>query len=310
MVRPVETTRPISVILTWVFKIFVLVFFGILIMFPFYYMINQSLLDKYWQNDQNTLVLFPLKFPDKKGVDFHFENFRTAAQAGYLKAIVTTAGITALSVVLRIFFSITFGYAFSIKKWRFKQLSWGFFLALLVLPEVALMAGQYLVVVRLGWHVDWKISPIRIVTLTMPFAASVFSGFMYRNSFESIQGVVRQSSMLDGASAFAYFTKIAMPMVKATTWTVAILTALASWNSFSWPLLILSKQEPGSWTVMNIWLMEVGKSKESAGEVEIIYTSIRMAGTILGILPMFVVYFVLRKRIMNAISRQGNATKG
>gem|GEM_PF-2277484 len=41
-----------------------------------------------------------------------------------------------------------------------------------------------------------------------------------------------------------------------------------------------------------------------------VYVSIRMAATILAILPMMIVYFVLRKRIMNAISRQGKATKG
>ena len=129
---------------------------------------------------------------------------------------------------------------------------------------------------------------------------------MYRNAFEAIPNSVRESAMLFGASGFKFFTLIALPMVKPTTWTVAILTAFASWNSYTWPLVVLGKNWKGAWTVMNIWLRDTGKDPID----DRVYVSIRMAATILAILPMMIVYFVLRKRIMNAISRQGKATKG
>jgi probable ABC transporter permease protein MG189 len=84
---------------------------------------------------------------------------------------------------------------------------------LLVLPEVALLAGQYSIVSKL----NWLQGPQRVLALAMPFAASVFSGFMYRNAFEAIPNSVRESAMLDGASGFKFFTQIALPMVKPTT---------------------------------------------------------------------------------------------
>ncbi|AWX42874.1 carbohydrate ABC transporter permease [Metamycoplasma cloacale] len=302
MTKAVETTKPLSVILSWSFKIAILLFFGFIIVFPFLFMLNQSVLDRRWQNNTDVLVWYPRAYGDSTQV-FFFENFKAAFQDGYFKAVLYTASITALSVICRIFFSMTFGYAFSMKKWRFKNLSLALFLALLVLPEVALLSGQYRVIVTL----NWKDGIAQYIALTMPFVASVFSGFMYRNAFEEITGSVKESAMIDSANEFVFFTKIAMPMVKATTWTIAILTALASWNSFTWPLLVISEKE-GSWSVINVWLTHTGK--DPADEQPIVYISVRIAANILGILPMFITYFLLRKRIMNAISRQGRATKG
>ncbi|WP_412031525.1 carbohydrate ABC transporter permease [Metamycoplasma buccale] len=307
MAKPIENSKPTSIILSWVFKFLVLAFFGALLIFPFYFMINQSLLDKDWQNDKSTILWYPKTFGSPKGkfdLTAHWENFKAALEAGYGKAILYTAATVAISVTARIFFSMTFGYAFSIRKWKGKSFLWVLFLSLLILPEVALMSGQYKIMVTLGWNIGhW-----RMISLIMPFAASVFSGFMYKNAFEAIPDSVKESAMIDGAGGFKFFTKVAMPMVKATTWTVAILTALASWNSYTWALLVMGKQIKGSWTVINVWLNDTGK--DPSDPLQTVYISIRMAATVLAIIPMVIVYFLLRKRIMNAISRQGRATKG
>lgn len=303
MAKPIEDTKPLPIILSWAYKILILVFFGLILIFPFYFMINESLLNQNWQDtwSRDSIIWYPHDLNSNK-IALYWSNFKKALESGYGKAILFTAAITALSVVLRIFFSVTFGYAFAIKKWTGKNQWWGFFLMLLVLPEVALLAGQYSIVSKL----NWLQGPQRVLALAMPFAASVFSGFMYRNAFEAIPNSVRESAMLDGASGFKFFTQIALPMVKPTTWTVAILTAFASWNSYTWPLVVLGKNWKGAWTVMNIWLRDTGKDPID----DRVYVNIRMAATILAILPMMIVYFVLRKRIMNAISRQGKATKG
>ncbi|MCU4116965.1 carbohydrate ABC transporter permease [Mycoplasma zalophi] len=303
--KQVETANLIGNLLGFFFKFFVFVFFGLLILFPFYFMISMSLLDTQVVliSDNSNLPIYPKKF-EGDGLSLHFENFKQAFQSGYFKSLVMTAGVTAISVVGKIFFSITFGYAFSLRKWKFKNASWLLFLSLLVLPEVALLSGQYKIAVTLGW----QSGPMQLVSLSMPFVASVFSGFMYRNAFEAIPDSVRESAMIDGASEFKFFVKVAIPMVKATTWTVGILTAFAAWNSFIWPSLILSGSNNNGYSVLNLWLFTTGKSTET--EVSRVFINIRMAAVILVILPMFITYFFFRKRIMNAISRQGQATKG
>lgn len=310
MGQPIDNTSVVSVILTWSFKIFVLVLFGLIVIFPFYFMLSQSLVDKEWQTDPTTLdtvLWFPIRHPRTNGRAFNWDNFSNAFKSGYFQSLWFTAFITAVSVVARIFFSITFGYAFSIRKWKFKRASWLLFLSLLVLPEIALLSGQYKVVSSIHWNQY----PALIIGLMMPFVASVFSGFMYRNAFEAIPDSVRESAMIDGAGGFKFFIKIAVPMVKATTWTVAILTALASWNSYTWALAIAGQNgDRGRGIVMNVWLTTTGRYQIPGGDTERILLSLRMAATVLAIAPMLIVYFLLRGRIMNAISRQGRASKG
>ncbi|WP_369016497.1 carbohydrate ABC transporter permease [Metamycoplasma hominis] len=302
MSKPYSSTKASSLIASWAFKIIILVFFALVIIFPFYFMIEMSFVEKQLSTDSRTTILFPRAIVEG-GKSFFPENYKDAFESGFLEALVFTAAITTFSVLIRLGFSITLGYALSLRNWRGKNSFFIFFISLMILPEVALLSGQYRLVVALGWTIGWG----QFFALVMPFAASIFFGYMYKNAFEAIPNSVKESSMLDGANGIKYFFKIAMPMVSATTWTVCILTAFASWNSYTWPALIF-KTLGSPWKPLNLWVFTTGKSQES--EIKIVYTSIRMAATVIAILPMFIIYFILKKRIMNAISRQGNATKG
>ncbi|TPR54647.1 carbohydrate ABC transporter permease [Metamycoplasma neophronis] len=300
MSKPYSTTSAWAAVGSWAFKIIILGFFGLLILFPFYFMITQSLTSIQWQI-KNEVLLFPKSF--EGGKVFNWHNFTEAFDEGYAQAIIYTVSLTVVSILVRMFFSITLGYAFALNNWKGKSAFFGFFISLMIIPEIGLLTGQYTIVTALGWQTqNWL-----FITMVVPFAASIFFAWMYRNAFEAIPNSVKESSMLDGANGFVYFFKVAMPMVKSTTWTVAVLTAFASWNSYVWPSLLFNGVNT-LWKPINLWVFETGKSKNA--ELQMVYRSIRMAGTILAILPMLIIYFILRKRIMNAIARNGNATKG
>ncbi|VEU65674.1 glycerol-3-phosphate transporter membrane protein [Mesomycoplasma conjunctivae] len=291
----VRDTTIWSSIFSLISKFLVLFIFGIFIIFPFYFMLVYALAPEEQILDGRTAIYWP-KY-------FDFSNFAKAAQEGYFEALGWTVLVTLISVVAKIFFSMTFGYAFSLKKWKFKKLSWVIFLSILVLPETALLTGQYRIMVLL----QWNIGPQTILALTAPFVASVFSGFMFRNAFEDIPDRIKEASMVDGCSNVKYFFKVAIPMVTPTIWTVGILTAFAAWNSTLWPLLILQGTKTST---LNIWLLNVGKAGEEDQVASGFFKNIRMAGAILTILPMFIIYFGFRKRILKAISRQGSTVKG
>ncbi|WP_373435018.1 carbohydrate ABC transporter permease [Metamycoplasma equirhinis] len=303
MSKPYSSTSLVPKILSMIFKVAVLGLFSLLIIFPFYFMISQSLTSIQWQsNKPDVTILFPRRFDENDKI-FHFENIRKALEEGYMQSLLFTSSVTLVSILVRLFFSMTLGYALSIKNWKGKKTFFTIFLALMILPEIALLSGQYKVIVTLGWQTkSWL-----VLSLIIPFAASIFFSFMYKNAFEAIPNSVKESAMLDGASSFRYFINIALPMVKSTTWTVAILTAFASWNSYTWPSLLISDTN-SLWRPMNLWVFSTGK--DASAERDFVFVSIRMAATILAILPMFIAYFALRRRIMAAISRQGNATKG
>lgn len=291
-------TNLTSTIISYFFKATILVFFGIIVLLPFYFMLNVAL-----QSNSEAIggefVYFPAKL--------QWNNFSKAFSSGYWQALLITFTVTAISIVARTFFSMLVGYAFSIKKWKLKNLFWWFLLSLLVLPEVGLLLGQYKVIVALNWRQSGWI----IAGMFMPFVASTFSAFMYRNSFLAIPDRIKEAAMIDGVGSIRFFFKVAIPMVKSTTLTVLILTAFAAWNSFTWPQLLLSGQTNPNlrFEVLTTWLYTVGTDNTNPDNT-IVYSNIRMAGAIITILPMFVMYFVFRKKIMNAISRQGSTIKG
>ncbi len=271
-------------------KVFALVFFGALVLFPFYYMIATSLMTNSEATDTVTTHLAPEK-PQ-------WGNFKSAFVDGYWMAILYSFLIASITIMVKLVITILLGYAFSIKKYKGKKIVWVFFLSLMMLPEVALLSGQYQMIVRLGWYYGTNI----LLGLFIPFVASVFSAVMFKNAFEAIPDRTKEAAMIDGAGSVGYFFKVALPMIKPTTLTVIILTAFASWNSYMWPALLLQGKDIQT---IPTWVFTTGK--DSNGQLLI---PIRMAGTTLAIIPMLLVYFVFRGRIMKAISRQGSAIKG
>ncbi|WP_436358787.1 carbohydrate ABC transporter permease [Mycoplasma sp. 480] len=278
-------------------KLLILLVFGVIIIFPFYFMLVFALAPDDQANERvNEIVLFPEKF--------QWDNFSRALNDGYWEALGWSLLVTFVSVIVKLFFSATFGYAFSLKKWKFKKLSWLFFLSILILPEVALFIGQYKTIITLKWETNafWL-----SISLIMPYAASVFSGFMFRNAFEDIPDRIKEAAMVDGCTGINFFFKVAIPMVTPTIWTVGILTAFAAWNSLLWPLLILGKDSPVQ--LINIYLLDVGVNPDPDDPIKL-FKNVKLAGAILAILPMFITYFLFRRKILNAISRQGSTIKG
>ncbi len=295
----------VASLVTWSFlKIAILVFFAAIVLFPFFYMLTISFMPKSQAEELQSHFSFWPK-------SWEWQNYVEASKGsdnnkGYWYAFWLTFANVIFSIVLKIFVTMLCGYAFSLKKWRGKEIMWGFFISLLVLPEVALLFGQYKVVISLDNQFDVLKSFMgAIAMIALPFVASIFNALMFRNAFEAIPGRIKEVAMVDGAVGAKYLFKVAMPMVQPTTLTIIILTTLASWNSYLWPALLFTGK---GYQIMSVWLFEVGR--EDIDNVTRIHQNIKMAGAVLVILPMFVFYFVFRKRIMTSISRQGNAIKG
>lgn len=234
---------------------------------------------------------------------FNWSNYSQASESGYWAALGYTSANVFISIVFKIIITMCLGYAFSLKKWRGKKIIWRFLLALLVLPEIALLSGQFQVVVNLGLRDS--ITPL-VLAFSLPFVASIFNALMYRNAFEAIPSRIKEVAYVDGATGIKYFFKVAVPMVVPTTLTVVILTALAAWNAYLWVNTIKN----GGVEVLSTWLFLIGTRFDAEGQVIAKYENISMAGAIIVILPMIIVYFIFRSKIMNAISKQGATIKG
>nr|WP_318024676.1 carbohydrate ABC transporter permease [Mycoplasmopsis mucosicanis] len=307
-----------SLLTKYLLKLILITFFALIVIIPFAYMIllastdnqqadlikngSSGIWPQHWKLIDNLVIAGSGKgdvWPWQEGW-----------QEGYVFSFILTFANVLVSIVLKIFITMLLGYAFSLKKWYGKNVVWGFLMLLLVLPEVALLSGQQWVVVQ----IDKVLKPqegnkvglfnYNLFIIAIPFVASIFNALMFRNAFESIPNRIKEVAMIDGAVGAKYLFKIAIPMVTPTTLTIVILTTLASWNSYLWPALIAGVD----YRVMSVWLFNVGV--DHTGNDERTFYNIKMAGAILVVLPMFVFFLFARKKIMNAISRQGSTIKG
>ncbi|WP_318032783.1 carbohydrate ABC transporter permease [Mycoplasmopsis caviae] len=319
--QQVQDTSIFSLFTKTFFKIFLLVFFGAVVLIPFAYMFIVANLNRQislgLKNGMNLFenIAKPKEWNIGQNISAAWSNPTNGWQNGYWFSFLLTFSNVIFSNVLKILITMFLGYAFSLKQWRGKSFVWFILMSLLILPEVALLSGQYWMKVRLN---ELLTKTVGISTaknsaylffnnlffIAIPFVASIFNALMFRNAFEAIPNRIKEVAMIDNAVGLKYMFKIAIPMVSPTTLTVIILTTLASWNSYLWPSLIAGT----NYRVMSVWLFSVGKVNN--GVEEIVYPSIKMAGAILVILPMFAFYFVFRKKIMSSISRQGSTIKG
>lgn len=319
----VVDSNPLSVFMSGALKLLILCFFGVIILFPFFLMISISLM-----TDDEAVAMktsfrlvsefsegqtyYPSSSPDapagfdiKPWADVVKNTYSRALSSGYWKSIFATTLNVVISVVFKVFITFLMGYAFSLRNWRGKGVIWFLALALLVLPEVALLSGQYTVVVRTGMKLH---SSTLLLAIAFPFVASIFNMVMYRNAFDAIPGRLKEVSLVDGAGGVKYLFKVAFPMVVPTTLTIVILTALASWNSYLWPSLISTGSKEVE--LISTWLFKAGTNENDPSASSAIQINIKMAAAIAVVLPMFIVYLLFRKRIMGAISRQGSTIKG
>lgn len=297
--QQVRDTSIFTLMTTSILKLLVLCFFGLIIIMPFAFMILVAAMPDI---QAETLVSSFTLIPKEWEIN---TNLTRAYNSEYWNSVLLTFVNVLFSIVFKIIVTMLAGYAFSLKKWWGKELIWWIFIALLVLPEVALLTGQYKVVVLLD-EISIRKSFLGVVSvISLPFMASIFNALMFRNAFEAIPKRIKEVSIIDGATGWKYLFKIAMPMVMPTTLTIVILTALASWNSYLWPALVAGSD----YKIMSVWLFDAGRDV-NAEESDRILQNVKMAGSIVAILPMFIFYFLFRKRIMSSISRQGSTIKG
>lgn len=284
--------------LAWkILGLFVILFFGALIIFPFFFMFLTALMP----------ISQVFRTAEPVGLiphSFSWKNFADTFTSGYWAALLNTLTVTTFSMVFQITIAVLMGYALAYKKWRFKKAFWYLSLVIMMIPQIGLITGQYRVIINFKWQTGFK----SIFAMVFPFAASIFSAYMFRNAFEAIPQRTKEAALIDGVGDMKYLLKIALPIVSPTIWTAAILTAFSSWNSYMWPALLAAGTNDFK-TVLGLWVFNTGQYQDSEG-INHTLMNLRMAASILAMLPLWIVYFSFRKRIMDAVAKRGSAIKG
>ena len=124
---------------------------------------------------------------------------------------------------------------------------------------------------------------------------NIFVIFLLRQYFKKIPNELWEAARLDGASHFYFLTRIVIPMSMPIIVTVGLLTFIIAWNSFAWPLLILTKEDWYPVTVsVYSFVREVGPNFH-----------LLMAACLIAIAPVLILYFFTQRLFIESISNFG-----
>jgi len=148
--------------------------------------------------------------------------------------------ITSIMILAHWFISGSAGYALSrLLKARVARVMTLFFLATMMVPNVTTLVPLYELIGKLGLHdTFWGV--------ILPGIPGAFAIYLYKGFFDALPQDILDAARIDGSSEYRTFLQIAMPMSRNVFTVIALLTFLAFWNDFFWPLLIL--RSANKWT--------------------------------------------------------------
>ena len=246
--------------------------------FPLYFMVVMASVP----NDDITSVPPPLWPGDElwTNVGRVLDNPDVAFQTALVNSFLV-AGICTVSVVL---FSSLAGFAFAKLRFVGRQPLLAFVLLTMMVPIQLGMIPLYMLMSRL--HLAGTLPAV-----ILPFLVSAFGVFMMRQFVQqSVPDELLEAARLDGASVLRTFWFVVLPILRPAAAVLGLLTFMERWNDFLWPYLVLDLEHP---------TVQVALSRLAGGY----YTdqSLVMAGTLLGVVPLLVVFLLFGRQIVGGI---------
>ena len=232
-----------------------------------------------------------LAFPPKFWVDNpQWQNFKTALAAipfwKYLKnSLIVTIGTLAIQMVT----VVPAAYAFARYEFAGKKLYFGIILATMMIPAQLVFLPIFLLLSKFGLiNTYWS--------LILPQATSAFGIFMLRQNFMQVPEELIEAARLDKAGELKIIYSIMLPIAKPTVVTLAMLTFIGTWNDYFWPMVLT--------TTDAVRTLPVGITALRMVDGGVAH-NIVMAGNIILILPILLVYFVAQKQIIKGFTYMG-----
>lgn len=220
----------IKTVITKIIISIIIWFFGILMIFPFMWMLSTSF------KGMNSVFTFPIEWipkePTLKGYQALFNG-----QIPYWTYMRNSVSV-AIIAVIGTFFSCTMaGYAYAKIPFKGRDGLFILKLATTMLPGTVTILPTYMIYAKLGFintHAALWIGN---------FLGGTFGVFLMRQAFISLPDSMIESAKIDGASNFRCYWNIAMPNVKSSIATLLFMYFLWTWNDYEKPLLYLWDKE-------------------------------------------------------------------
>ncbi|MDR2822137.1 MAG: carbohydrate ABC transporter permease [Acholeplasmatales bacterium] len=285
--------------------ILVYIFLGVMaivVLIPFYWMINVSFKSTHeLVDDDITITFFPEDFSPNNYVNVFKYSGNTTGNISFMVFFGNTMVVALFSTLIGTVFSIFVGFALARLNFPGRDLIFTLLLATMMIPGEMMVITNYTTVARLGWvSLQGGITGGAYYAMIIPFLVSIFHIYLLRQNFKQIPNELYYAAKVDGSSDFNYLVKVMVPMAKSSIITIVILKLMGTWNAYVWPNLVADAKHK----IITSWLRSsfVDQSPGSAGRVLLNY---QMAAAIIVTVPLLLLFIFFRKYIMSGVSRSG-----
>ena len=247
--------------------------------FPFIWMLTSSL-----KPQSESIDYPPSILPQAPTLEYYQILFTELDFGRYL--------VNTLIVVLISYFGLMLmamaGYAFAKFEFRGKKGLFFLVLATLMIPVQVTMIPTYLIINGLNLTNT-------LVGIALPTLVSGFSIFLFRQFMTTIPTEMLEAARLDGAGELRTFWQIVLPMSKPILAVQVVLTFIAGWNSFLWPLILSSDQK--------LYTLSVGLNL--LNQQLAVNPSLQMAGASVMVLPILIVFIIFQRYVIQGFALSG-----
>ncbi|WP_346669622.1 carbohydrate ABC transporter permease [uncultured Subdoligranulum sp.] len=256
---------------------------AVVVLFPFYWMVLTSLKSYGAYNSEHTPRFFTLA----PTLENYQQAFTAVPLGGYLLNTLIFALITTAAMVI---VSTLAAYAFARLEFRGKNLLFGAFLSLMMIPSELVVITNYVTITNLDLRNTFT-------GLILPSITSIFYIYLLKESFEQVPDELYRAAKVDGTSDLKYLWKVMIPICRPTIVTVTILKLIECWNSYVWPRLVTDDQ---AYFLVSNGIQQI--REEGFGRENI---PAMMAAVVVISVPLVALFLAFRNKIMEGASRGG-----
>lgn len=254
----------------------------VVMVFPLYWMLATAL--KTESEVMSATITFWPAVPQ-------FENFGYVVnKVPFFRYMLNTAVITAMQMTSEIFLGILAAYAFSKGKFHGKHFFFILVLGAMMIPIQVTFIPLYITMAQIGlMNTYWGV--------WIAGCVSSYAIFLLRQAFMTIDDSYLEAARVDGMNKLGVLFNIMVPMCKPTVITVGLTAFMGAWNNYFWPKVIIKQQE------MYVLTVGVQRLRTSyGGEITNNYHQI-MAGVLLSIIPVFIVFAIFQKHMLSGFTK-------
>ncbi|GMV87322.1 MAG: sugar ABC transporter permease [Chthonomonas sp.] len=181
-------------------------------------------------------------------------------------------------------------YAFARLKWKGRDFAFAVTLATMMVPFPVLMVPIYGMFKEFGWIGSFK--PLWVPA----WFGSAFAIFLLRQFFRSIPMELSEAAKIDGASEWAIYWQVVMPLAKPALAVIALFNFMGTWNDFLGPLIYLLDQKTFTLSLG----LQVFQSQHGGTQWNLL-----MAASAIVVAPIILLFFFTQKQFIEGITMTG-----